>query len=201
VVASPKARATYADILGAPANVVAEVLFGVLYTHPRPARAHTRAASRLGAELDGPFDRGRGGPGGWIILDEPEIHLGKAPHEDIVVPDLAGWRRTRMPEVGEGAFFTLAPDWVCEVLSPATSAIDRSEKMQIYAREGVSHAWLLDPIAHTLEVFRLPRTKSKRRTRKPAWVLVNVWHDDARVRAEPFDAFVLELATLWTSKT
>jgi len=209
VVASPKPKATYADVLATPERLVAEVLFGVLYTHPRPARAHTRAASRLGAEIDGPFDRGRGGPGGWIILDEPELHFGRSPDEDIVVPDLAGWRRVRMPDVGEGAYFTLAPDWVCEVLSPTTAAVDRTEKMRIYAREGVQHAWLLDPIAKTLEVYRLPRrssprTKKAKGKRRPAmsrareWVLVDVWRGDAKVRAEPFDAVPLELASLWS---
>jgi Uma2 family endonuclease len=213
VVASPKAKATYADVLAAPAHVVAEVLFGVLYTHSRPAAPHTRASSRLGAELDGPFDRGRGGPGGWIILDEPELHFGKAPDEDIIVPDLAGWRRERMPSIADVAFFTLAPDWVCEVLSPSTAPIDRTEKMHIYAREGVRHAWLVDPIAKTLEVFRLARAtprakaKSKGKTKRaPArarsgsgdWVLVDVWRGDAKVRAEPFDAVPLELGALWS---
>ena len=200
MVASRARRATYEDVLAAPRHQVAEIISGVLYTHPRPARAHTRAASRLGAELDGPFDRGRGGPGGWIILAEPELHFGKGSHEDILVPDLAGWRRERMPEVGEGAYFTLAPDWVCEVLSRSTSALDRSEKMHCYAREGVSHVWLLDPLARSLEVFRLAtRKKTKRRTvaKGGAWVLVDVWHDDAKVRAEPFDAVPLDLASLW----
>jgi hypothetical protein len=88
----PKTPATYADLEALPANMVGEILYGVLHAHPRPAPGHARASSRLGAELDGPFDRGRGGPGGWIILDEPELHLG--PH--VVVPDIAGWRRERL---------------------------------------------------------------------------------------------------------
>lgn len=163
----------------------------MLYTHPRPASRHSRAATKLGAELDGPFDRGRGGPGGWLLLDEPELHLG----DDIVVPDIAGWRRERMPELPDVAYFTLAPDWVCEILSDSTEAVDRTDKMIIYGREGVSHVWLVDPIARTLEVFRLAR--GKRKTRKAAWTLVDVWRDDARVRAEPFDAFQLHLASLW----
>jgi len=207
VTASPKPRATYADVLAAPERLVAEVLFGVLYTHPRPASPHARASSRLGAELDGPFDRGRGGPGGWIILDEPELHFGRAAEEDIVVPDLAGWRRERMPAVPNVPFFTLAPDWVCEVVSPSTEAIDRAEKMRIYAREGVRHAWLVDPIARTLEVFRLARKTARRPkvkrkappdTPSGAWTLVDVWRDDAKVHAEPFDAVALELAALWS---
>lgn len=187
MIASPKRRATYEDVLAAPPHVVAEVLLGVLHVHPRPAGRHTLAASHLGFELGGPFDRGRGGPGGWIILDEPELHLA----DDIVVPDLAGWRRERMPRVPDMPFFALAPDWVCEVLSPGTEATDRSDKMPIYAREGVRHAWLVDPIAKTLEVFRLRRPK-------PSKVLAGVWRDDANVRAAPFDAIELELAALWS---
>jgi Uma2 family endonuclease len=180
-------RATYEDVLAAPAHVVAEVLFGVLYTHPRPAARHARAASRLGAELDGPFDRGRGGPGGWVLVDEPELHLG----EDIVVPDLAGWRRARMPAFPyDAAYFTLAPDWICEVLSPSTSKIDRGDKLDIYAREGVGHAWLLDPLDKTLEVLRLAEGR---------WTRVGFHKDDARVRAEPFDAVELALGELWPS--
>jgi Uma2 family endonuclease len=182
-------RATYEDVLSAPPNVVAEVLFGALHTHPRPGAPHTRAASRLGGDLDGPFDRGKGGPGGWVILDEPEIHLGDEP--DIVVPDLAGWRRERMPAIPmESSYFTLAPDWACEVLSPSTQAIDRSDKMDIYTRERVRHVWLVDPLAKTLEVYRSEASR---------YVRVATWRDDARVRAEPFDAIELELAALWAT--
>ena len=177
-------RATYDDVLAAPANTVAELLFGTLHVNPRPAGPHAKAASVLGMDIGSPFDRGRGGPGGWLILDEPELHLG----EDVVVPDLAGWRRERMPEVSKAASFTLAPDWICEVLSRSTAAIDRADKMEIYAREGVSHAWLVDPIAKTLEVYR--RQESN-------WLRLGIWRDDAAVRAEPFDAVELELAALW----
>jgi Uma2 family endonuclease len=178
-------RATYEDILSAPSHVVAEVVGGVLNTHPRPAAPHARAASRLGVELGGPFDRARNGPGGWVLLDEPELHL----HEDILVPDLAGWRRERMPRVPfDAAFFTLAPDWICEILSPGTQAFDRGDKMDAYAREGVSNAWLIDPLAKLLEVWRLEREK---------WMRVGSWTADARVRAEPFEVFELELGVLW----
>ncbi len=180
-----KRRATYEDVLAAPAHVVAEVIYGALYTHPRPASPHARASTRLGRKL-GPFDDDDGEPGGWIILDEPELHLGSEP--DILVPDIAGWRRTRMPEMPSASFFSLPPDWICEIISPSTEAIDRSEKMDIYAREAVAHAWLVDPITKLLEVYRLGDKQ---------WVRVGTWHDDARVRAEPFDAIELELATLW----
>lgn len=182
-----KRRAAYEDVLAAPEHVVAEVVFGVLYTNPRPAVRHARAASRLGGELDGPFDRGRGGPGGWIILDEPELHLG----EDILVPDLAGWRRARMPELPrDDAFLVLAPDWVCEVLSPSTAKLDRGDKLDIYAREGVTNAWLLDPVDQTLEVLRLEAGR---------WTRLAFHRDDAVVQAEPFDAIAIALADLWAT--
>lgn len=180
-------RATYADLQRLPANQVGEILFGVLHAHPRPGIAHAFAASALGAEITGPFQRGRGGPGGWVILDEPELHLGAEP--DVVVPDLAGWRRARLPLAPDVPHLTLAPDWVCEVISPSTEAIDRSDKMDIYAREHVSHAWLLDPGVQTLEVFRLDGE---------TWRLLKTWRGDATVRAEPFDAVEIELSALWS---
>jgi Uma2 family endonuclease len=179
-------RASYQDVLDAPAHLVAEVIDGTLYTHSRPRSRHARSASRLGDVLGGPFDRGDGGPGGWIILDEPELHLGLEP--DIVVPDLAGWRRERMPELPDVAFFTLAPDWVCEVLSPSTEAIDRTEKVSLYARVGVAHVWLIDPLLQTLEVLRLDG-KSYR--------LSMTVRGDAIQRAEPFEAIEFNLALLW----
>jgi Uma2 family endonuclease len=182
-----KRRATYQDVLDAPPHRVAEVIFGDLYTFPRPAIRHARSATELGGELTGPFGRGKGGPGGWVILAEPELHLGAEP--DIVVPDLAGWRRERMPRVPrEAAFISLAPDWICEVLSPSTQALDRSDKMDVYRREGVVNLWHLEPIGKTLEVFRLERER---------WVQIAVWRGDMGVRAEPFDAIEIELAALW----
>lgn len=180
-----KRTATYADLLTVPEHLVAEILHGTLVTHPRPAAPHAMAASGVGGELWGPFHRGRGGPGGWVILAEPELHL----HGDVVVPDVAGWRRTRLPQVPDTAAFELAPDWACEVLSASTAAMDRADKMPIYAREGISHVWLVDPLMRTLEVFRLEDR---------AWRMVATWRDDAVVRAEPFDAIELELAALWT---
>src|SRR5688572_5797091 len=146
-------RATYADLEAVPAHLVAEIINGELRTLPRPAPKHARASSRLGVRLGGPFDLGEGGPGGWSILDEPELHLGL--EQDVLVPDLAGWRLERMPKLPETAYFELPPDWVCEVLSPSTEADDRVDKMPIYAREGVRHVWLIDPILQTLEVFVL----------------------------------------------
>ena len=179
-----KRRARYEDLLAVPGLVVAEIIDGELRTQPRPASRHARAASSLGGELYGPFERGHGGPGGWILLDEPELHLGG----DVLVPDLAGWRRARMPELPDVPYFDLAPDWVCEVLSPSTAASDRADKMPIYARERVAHVWLIDPLTKTLEVCRLEGGR---------WMILGTWRDEARVRAEPFEAFELELAGLW----
>jgi len=179
-----KRRATYDDLLTVPDHLVAEILDGELVTSPRPASTHARAASDLGSELFLSFDKGRGGPGGWVILFEPELHLGG----HVLVPDLAGWRRERMPEMPEVPAFELAPDWVCEVLSPTTMARDRVRKLPIYAEQKVRHVWLVDPDARTLEVFRLDGE---------GWRLVGLWEGDARVRAEPFDAVELELGGLW----
>ena len=184
-------RATYADLEAVPPNKVAELIGGVLHVFPRPASKHTLASSRLGFRLGGPFDLGEGGPGGWHILDEPELHFPdpSAPGEiDALVPDLAGWRRERMPEVPDVAFFTLAPDWICEVLSKSTAKVDRDDKMPIYAREGVRHAWLIDPIARTLEVFVLDGRR---------WGASGTWRDSDRVRVPPFEAIELYLSVLW----
>jgi Uma2 family endonuclease len=166
--------------------MVGEIIHGnLLYAFPRPALRHSRAASVLGVDIGGPFDRGRGGPGGCLILDEPELHIG----EDVLVPDLAGWRRERMPAI-EGVFATVAPDWICEVLSPSTEAIDRGEKLPVYARERVGHVWLVNPGSRTLEILRLDG---------PLYTAVATYYDDAVVRAAPFDAIELELAPLWRS--
>lgn len=178
------ARATYEDVLAAPAGKVAQVIDGQLHLHPRPSLPHAAAASALGEELGPPFKRGRGGPGGWLLLFEPELHLG----DDILVPDLAGWRRDRLPLLPADPYISLAPDWLCEVLSPSTAKIDRADKLPIYARESVRHVWLLDPHLRTLEVLRLDHGHD---------TLLAVHKDDAVVNAEPFDVFDLQLSVLW----
>jgi len=177
-------RATYAELEALPDNVVGEIVGGVLHVSPRPASPHAVVASRLGVMLGGPFDLGSGGPGGWVLLDEPELHLG----EDVLVPDLAGWRRERMPRTPRVNAFTLAPDWVCEVLSPSTAVLDRADKLAVYAREGVRHVWLIDPDVFTLEVFRLEGAR---------YSLLGVHSGPARVRAEPFEALELTLSLFW----
>ncbi len=177
-----KRAATYEDLCAVPDTRVAEIVHGTLYSFPRPALRH--AAAAIMTELGPPFQRKRGGPGGWVILFEPELHFAG----DVLVPDVAGWRRERMPEMPDTASVELSPDWVCEILSPSTAALDRTDKMDIYAREGVRHLWLIDPIDRTLEVYRLEANR---------FVRVDAWRDDAVVRAEPFDAIELELAVLW----
>jgi len=176
--------ATYEDVLAAPPNKVAEIVDGKLFLSPRPASPHALAASAIAEELGPPFKRGRGGPGGWVIVYEPELHLAS----DVLVPDLTGWRRTRMPLAPNAPFFTLAPDWICEVLSPGSARLDRKGKMPIYGREGVRNAWLVDPVERTLEVYRLVEQR---------WSLLATFADEERVRAEPFDAIELDLAILW----
>lgn len=183
--ASPiKRRATYDDLLKVEPHLVAEIVDGDLHTSPRPASRHALASFRLGGELVGPFDRGRGGPGGWWIVAEPELHLGA----DVLVPDLAGWRRQRMPQFPDAPAFELAPDWVCEVASPSTERLDRARKMPAYAREKVGHLWLVNPVTRTLEAYRLDAAR---------WVLLGTFEGNALVRAEPFDAVELELGALW----
>ena len=177
-------RATYQDVLDAPAHRVAEIVEGTLHTHPRPAIRHALASSQLGFELGGPFHKGRGGPGGWWILDEPELHLG----DDILVPDLAGWRRERMPDFPDTAYSTLAPDWVCEVLSASTRKLDLHGKRPIYAREGVRHLWFIDPTDRTLEAFELQGEH---------WMLIGSAKDDEPVSIPPFDAITFSLGDLW----
>ena len=181
-------RATYQDVLDAPPDKVAEVVDGTLYIFDRPAFLHTLASSTLGRYIGTPFHDGRGGPGGWWILNEPELHLG----EDIVVPDLAGWRRERMPVYPDTAYFTLAPDWVCEVLSPSTRKLDLGGKSAVYARAGVGYLWFVDPIARSLEANVLRGGK---------WVAIATLHDDATVSLPPFEAISFSLGDLWPPPT
>ncbi len=176
--------ATYEDLLAVPANLVAEILNGRLVTHPRPAPRHAIASSSLGGQLIGPFQMGRGGPGGWWIVDEPELHLG----EHVVVPDLAGWRRDRMPSVPETAWFELPPDWVCEVVSPSTARYDRVEKRDIYAQFEAGFLWLLDPDVRTLEAFELQQGR---------WVVSGTFSNNDDVAVAPFADAPFSLGALW----
>ena len=183
-VAAKAGRATYQDVLDAPEKMVAELIRGALHLQPRPAFPHARAASMLTIEVGGPFDRGRGGPGGWWIVMEPELHFG----DDVLVPDIAGWQRERRPVFPSVPWLELAPDWACEVLSPSTRRIDLIEKREISGEAGVGHLWFVDPIERTLEAFAL---------RDAAWVLVTALRDDAEVKVAPFEAVGFPLSALW----
>lgn len=179
-------RGTYDDVLRAPEFLLAEVADGEMHLRPRPAIDAARARTRLGVLLGTAFDLGRGGPGGWVLLDEPELHLGLRP--DVVVPDLAGWRRARMPKLPSTAHLTLAPDWVCEVISADSADFDRGTKQPVYAREGVGIAWFVDPARQLLEVVRLEVGSES---------AVATFRGNDVVCAEPFEAIEVELGALW----
>ena len=176
--------ATYADLLALPSHVVGELVDGELHVAPRPAPRHADATAGLIAEIRPKYRGRRGGPGGWWILVEPESHL----DADVLVPDLAAWRRDRLPTLPDTAFFTLPSVWVCEVLSPSTRRLDRLKKLPIYARAGVRHCWLVDPEQRTLEVLRLEAGR---------WVILASHADSTIVQAEPFDAEAIDLSALW----
>ncbi len=176
----------YDQLLALPDHVVGEIINGQLYTQPRPSGRHALAQSGLHGEIDGPFQKGRGGSGGWWILMEPEVHFIR--DSEIAVPDLAGWQRERMPAVPDDHRFEIVPDWICEILSPSTTRKDRALKMPLYARFGVKHLWLIDPLAHTLEAFEL---------REGRWSLAEIFKDEETVIAPPFAAAPFALAVLW----
>ncbi len=183
--ASTKSRpASYEDILRLPENVIGEIVDGELIVSPRPASRHAMATSAIGGELAGPFHRGRGGPGGWVILDEPELHL----DAQVLVPDLAGWRRERMATCPDVAYFTLTPDWVCEVLSPATAVLDRTRKQHLYREHGVSWLWFVDPSARTIEVWSRGDV---------GWMVADTFGGEGEARIPPFEAVAFDIGALW----
>lgn len=181
-------RATYADLEAVSPLLIAEIIDGELVTQPRPRLRHSFSYSGLGVFLSGPFQYGLNGPGGWWILDEPELHL----DQDVLVPDLAGWRQTKLPEVPDEAYCTVAPDWVCEIISPSTAKHDRGAKREIYGRHGVRHIWHVDPDARLLEAFELGQDNR--------WVLLRTYRDDDMIDAEPFGAAPFQLTRLWGAK-
>ncbi|KJV06900.1 Uma2 family endonuclease [Methylocucumis oryzae] len=176
----------YEQLLALPEHSTGEILNSELYTQPRRSGRHSLAGRGLGFNLSGPFDFGRGGPGGWWIMQEPEVHFIR--DTEVAVPDLAGWRRERMPSVPEDHRFEVTPDWLCEILSPSTAKKDRVVKLPIYARFGVPHVWLIDPLAQILEAFELQQGR---------WVLNALLKDDDKVVVPPFDAVEFSLADLW----
>ena len=176
----------YEQLIDLPENITGEIIDGELFTQPRPAGPHEEAGSVLGMQIGPPFRLGKGGPGGWWILDEPEVHFVR--DTVVAVPDLAGWRRERMPSIPEDHRFEVVPDWVCEILSPSTAKKDRTKKLPLYARFGVAYAWLVDPLERTLEAFKLEQGR---------WVLIATLADDEPVSIDPFDAISFSLADLW----
>ena len=170
----------YAAIEALPEGVVGEIMNGGLYVHPRPAARHSAVATGLMMRLGSPFHFGEGGPGGWWILDEPEVHFQR--DVEIVVPDIAGWRRERMPQLPDDQRFEVVPDWICEVLSPSTASQDREIKMPLYAHYGVNHAWLVDPKAKRIDVYSRDGD---------AWQHVATCAGEQRIAAPPFDAVAL----------
>lgn len=180
--------ATYKDIEALPEHLVGELINGELFVSRRPPSRTALAVSVLLMDLGSAFDLGRTGPGGWSMLREVELHFGN----DVLVPDLSGWRHERLPTIPDVPYLELAPDWICEVLSPATAKLDLVHKLPRYAQAGVKHAWIVNPIHHLLQVFRLEHNK---------WMLVSAFGGDDRVRAEPFDAVELELEALWIEKS
>ncbi len=181
-----KRRSLYQQLLDLPDGLTGEVIDGQLHTQPRPAGPHAVAASRLGADIEGPYGRGRGGPGGWWIIDEPEVHFVR--DAEVLVPDIAGWRRERMPQVPRDQRFEVVPDWVCEVLSPGTESKDRKVKMPFYARYGVHYAWIVNPPERVLEAYVLE---------DGGWKTVGLFHGDDKVSAPPFGEITVALGDLW----
>jgi len=178
----------YQQLESLPNGLLGEIIHGQLYTQPRPGWPHAFAASSLGGELVGPYQKGRGGPGGWWIIDEPEVHF--VLDQEVLVPDIAGWRQIRMPNPPHGHKVEVIPDWVCEIFSPSTKSKDREEKMPIYAHYGMSYAWLVDPKAHCLEAFELKQGE---------WVLLGKYEKNAKVCVAPFDNITINLDELWSS--
>lgn len=180
------APSLYEQLCALPDNLVGEILGHTLHTRPRPTGRHGLAGRGLSVNLAGPYDLGRGGPGGWWIIAEPEVHFVR--DIEVAVPDLAGWRRERMPDIPDGHRFEVVPDWVCEILSPGTAKKDRGIKLPLYARHGIPHCWLVDPVERTLEAYEL---------RQGFWTLLATLKDDDPVSLPPFDAISFALAELW----
>lgn len=184
-----KSFTLYEQLSTLPDNVTGEIIDGQLYTQPRPAGPHALSASALGGELYGMFQKGRGGPGGWWIIDEPEVHFIR--DVEVLVPDLAGWRRERMPNLPQDQRFEIVPDWVCEILSPSTQRKDRIVKMKTYARFGVAYCWLVDPLARLVETYALDGGR---------WIITGLYQEQESVSAAPFEACSLALGDLWASE-
>ncbi|MEY4579411.1 MAG: hypothetical protein RL701_4114 [Pseudomonadota bacterium] len=179
--------ATHTDLAALPEGVHAELIAGVILTQLSPLPEHGKAQRVLGSHIGGPFDDddGRGGPGGWWIFPEVEVRLSE---HVIVRPDLAGWRRERLPNPRGVRPITVVPDWVCEILSPSNAAHDRVTKRTLYASAGVAYYWLVDPAERVLEALAL---------RDGGWFEVGVFDHTAVTRIAPFEAVELEIGRLF----
>ena len=179
-------RPTLADLDALPPGIVGEIIEGVLYTMTKPRARHQRTGTGIGGDLRGPFDLGRGGPGGWWIITEPGLELPNDTKE--ISPDVAGWRRERMPELPVDEPIRVVPDWVCEILSKTTRRHDQLVKLPYYAKVGVAYAWVVDLEARVLTAHRLEAG---------AWRAIATHSEETEVRIEPFDAVPLNLADWW----
>lgn len=168
--------ATWADLERLPEDVRAEILAGEILIKPRPQPSHSHAHGALLGSVMGPFSTDPGGPGGWWILLEPDVRLG--PHE-IVEPDIAGWRKEKVPVFFDRQPIEIAPDWSCEILSPSTARFDRAHKSELYLKSGVGHYWLVDVEARVLEAYE---------ARGGQWLRLGAWSDGDRQRIAPFEA-------------
>ncbi|HYV46950.1 MAG TPA: Uma2 family endonuclease [Myxococcaceae bacterium] len=179
-----KKPATYDDIRQLPEGMNGELVDGQLFAWPRPTMGHAHLAGVLLYELHGSFDLGKGVHGRWWIFREPELHFGP----NVVIPDLAGWRRERLPKMPDVPFMELAPDWICEITSRSTASFDRVNKLPVYLKAGVAFAWLVDPTSRTIEALQKV---------KDHWTLIGNFPGDAPARIEPFEAHEFDLSTLW----
>jgi Uma2 family endonuclease len=184
--ARARTAATYDDLVRLPESLTGELIEGEIYAWPRPGGPHARFTSVVGAEINIPYDLGRGGPGGWWIIDEPELHFQR--DRTVLVPEIGGWRRERMPELPHDHRFEIVPDWVLEVLSKSTARHDRATKLPIYAQYGVAYLWLADPVQRTVETYALENAR---------WVLLATYGGDDKFRAEPFTAVEIDLGLIW----
>lgn len=175
----------YNQLTELPENLTGEILNGQLYTNPRPSGKHVSVATNLSIDIGSPYQRGKGGPGGWRILVEPEVHF--VLDTEVVVPDVAGWRKERLPEVPESHKFMVVPDWVCEIYSPSSENIDRKIKMPLYARFGVSYLWMVHPIQQTLEAFKLHNGN---------WQLQGAFENKDEICVEPFESISIKMHEL-----
>ena len=180
-----KSISLYEQLEQLPESLTGQILNGQLYTHPRPNGKHILISSNVGAELHGPFQKGKNGPGGWWILQEPEVHL--TLNSEVVVPDLAGWKKERLPEIPDTHKFTVIPDWICEIFSPSTESIDKEIKMPLYAKYGVKYLWLIHPIKKSLQAFKLTNNE---------WILQGTFEGNDAISIEPFDSINIKLNDL-----